>query len=304
MTVSRRLVLFLLLLVVAAVLLFLPLPVPPTTAGRTIENAGHTPLFMALTLGFLAVLSRDFNLTGAKVYVISAILGLGGGIATEIIQIPFHRDASWEDVADDALGVVLALALYALFDGRTRMGRFMRFVALCVVVACATIYVTPILRMERAYLHRDGQFPVLADFASSTELYWVVGYGVNRSLVRGALDIEFTPAEFPGVSFYEPVPDWHGFRTLVIDLENPDADALKISIRVHDIGHGRDYADRFNRRYTLAAQERRTIRIALEEIRRAPRGRVMDLRQISDITIFRGEPSGSRHLRVYSVRLE
>lgn len=301
---SRRLVLFALLLVVAAVLLFLPLPVPPTTAGRTIENAGHTPLFMLITLGFLVVLSHDFKLTGLKVYVIAALLGVGGGLATEIIQIPFHRDASWEDVADDALGVLLALALYALFDGGMRMSRLWRFVTLCVVVACATVYVTPILRMERAYLHRDGQFPILADFRSSTELYWVVGYGVNRGLVRGALDIEFTPAEFPGVSLYEPVPDWHGFRTLLVDLENPDADALKISIRVHDIGHGRDYADRFNRRYTIAAQERRTIRIALDEIQRAPRGRAMNMREVSDITIFRGEPSGSRHLRIYSVRLE
>jgi len=303
-TASHRLVLFALLLVVAALLLFLPLSIPPTSAGRTIENAGHTPLFALVTLGLLIVLTRDFRMAGVKAYVVAAVLGVAGGIATEVIQIPFHRDASWEDVADDALGVLLALALYALFDRRTGIARGLRVIAFALVIACTAIYIAPIMRMERAYLHRDGQFPVIADFRSETDLYWTVGYGVNRSVVRDALDIEFTPAEFPGVSLFEPVPDWHGFRFLVIDLENPDADALNISVRVHDIGHGRDYFDRFNRRFSLAAQERRSLRISLDEVRRAPRGRLMNMRQISDVTIFRTELGAARHLRIYSVRLE
>ena len=50
---SRRLLYLLLLLMVAAALLFLRLPVPPTYMGRTIENAGHTPLFFLITLGIL-----------------------------------------------------------------------------------------------------------------------------------------------------------------------------------------------------------------------------------------------------------
>ena len=301
---SRRLLLLLVFLAVAAGLLFVPLPIPPTAAGRTIENAGHTPLFMLLTLGVLLILRNDFLMHGSRLYALAGFIGVAGGILTEAIQKPLRRDASWEDVIADALGVLLALALFAMFDRRPVLARSTRVVSLIVALVCTTIYLAPLVRMTRAYLHRDGQFPVLADFRSSNDLFWVVGYGVNRDIVRDALDIEFSADDFPGVSFHEPMPDWQKFRTLAIDVENPDADALFLTVRVHDRGHGRNFNDRFNRRYDIAGRERRTIRIALEDIRNGPRGRLMNMAQISDITLFRGDRAGSRHLRVYSLRLE
>ena len=288
----------------AAALLFVPLPIPPTYAGRTVENAGHTPLFMLITLGVLVTLQKDFSLDGLKLYALAGFIGVGGGLLTEVIQKPLRRDASWEDVASDAVGVLLAMAVYAMFDRRAGFGRATRIGALLIAGGCAAIYLTPLIDMTRAYLHRDGQFPVIADFRSSTELFWIVGYGVNRSLVRGALDIEFSADEFPGVSFHEPVADWSQYRTLLIDVENPDADPLVMTVRVHDRGRGRMFNDRFNRRFDLEPLERRTLRIALEDVRRGPRDRLMDMRQISDITVFRGTRTGSRHLRIYSVRLE
>jgi len=42
--VTRRLLYLLILFVLAGLLLFLPLPIAPTYAGRTLEDAGHTPL--------------------------------------------------------------------------------------------------------------------------------------------------------------------------------------------------------------------------------------------------------------------
>ncbi len=69
--------------------------------------------------------------------------------------------------------------------------------------------------MARAYVHRNGQFPVLADFHSRIELYWTLSIGVNREIVDDALEVEFVADEFPGVAFHEPVPDWRRYRTLV-----------------------------------------------------------------------------------------
>jgi VanZ family protein len=291
-------------LVVAAALLFVPLPIPPTAAGRTIENAGHTPLFMLLTLGVMLILRSDFSVHGSRLYVFAGLIGVAGGFLTEAIQKPLARDASWEDVIADALGVLLALAVFALFDRRPALPRPVRVLSAAVVLLCMTIYLAPLARMARAYVHRDGQFPVLADFRSTNELFWVVGYGVNREIVRDALDIEFSADDFPGVSLHEPVPDWSKFRTLAIDVENPDADALFLMVRVHDRGRGRYFNDRFNRRFDIAGRERRTIRIPLEDIRNGPRGRLMNMAHISDITLFRGDRTGSRHLRIYTLRLE
>ena len=158
--------------------------------------------------------------------------------------------------------------------------------------------------MTRAYLHRNAQFPVLADFSSSTELFWIVGYGINRAKVGDALEVEFQADEFPGASLHEPVEDWSRYQTLVLDVENPDPLDLRLAVRVHDRGHNRRFVDRFNRTFDLRAGERREIRIPLEEIRRGPRNRLIDMRHISDITLFRGANHGSRRLRVYIMRLE
>jgi hypothetical protein len=73
---------------------------------------------------------------------------------------------------------------------------------------------------------------------------------------------------------------------------------------VHDRGHWQNYRDRFNRHYELAAGERRILRIALSEIEHAPKGRLMDMRHISDLRLFRDAPGGAGRLRIYTMRLE
>ena len=301
---SRRLIFFLLLMIVAAALLLAPLPIPPTSAGRTIENAGHTPLFVLVTLGLLIVLRGDFKIEGVRLYVVAGLIGAAGGAISELLQQPMHRDASWEDVIADCVGVVCALSLFALFDRRTAIDRFVRWLALVVAVACAVVYVSPVVRMTQAYLHRNGEFPVIADFRSGIELYWIVGYGINADIVGDALEVDFSADKFPGVSFHEPVRDWRGYHTLCIDVENPDAAPFDLTVRVHDRRHNQSYVDRFNRNYKLGAGERRTLRISLADIEKAPRGRLLDLAFISDITLFRHSHEGSRHLRIYTIRLE
>jgi hypothetical protein len=241
---------------------------------------------------------------GARLYVLGAIVGIGGGLLTELIQKPLARDASWEDAAADAVGAFLALAVYAMFERRTRLRLWQRLGALAVALSCIAIFLAPIVRMVRAYVHRNGQFPVIADFHSRIELYWTLSIGVNREIVDDALEVELVADQFPGVSFHEPVPDWRGYRTLIIDLANPDPEPLNLGVRVHDGMHRNAFNDRFNRRFELAAGERRTLRIPLEDIRKGPRQRLMDMAHISDITVFRGDPAGSHHLRIYSVRLE
>jgi VanZ family protein len=302
--VTRRQLYLFVIFVLAAVLLFVPLPIPPTYAGRTVENAGHTPLFVMVTLGVLLALRNHPRFPGVRLYAVAGLIGAGAGFLSEVIQKPLARDASWEDMVADTIGVVCALAVYALFDRRTNLRPWQRLGALAVAVSCIAIFISPIVRMTRAYVHRNGQFPVLADFHSRIELYWTLSIGVKREVVDNALEVELVADEFPGVAFHEPVPDWRRFKILVIDVENPDGKPLNLGVRVHDRRHNRTFNDRFNRRFELAPFERRTLRITLTDIRHGPRQRLMDMAHISDITLFRGGPEGSRRLRVYSLRLE
>ena len=301
---SRRLLYLILLLLVAGLLLFVPMPIMPTYASRTIENAGHTPLFFLLTMGLLFVLRDDRRFGGVRLYAVAGLVGASAGFLSEVIQRPLARDASWEDVGADAIGVLLALATYAMFEKHSPLRRWHRFAAFVLAISCVAIFLTPLVRMARAYVHRNGQFPVLADFHSRIELYWTLSVGVNREIVDDSLEVQFGAEEFPGVAFHEPVPDWQGYKILAIDVENPDAEPLKLVVRVHDRRHNRMFNDRFNRNFTLAAAERRTLRIPLEDIRKAPRDRLMDMTHISDITLFKGTSGGSRRLRIHSLRLE
>ena len=302
--VSRRLVLLAVFIVVAATLLLVPLPIPETYAGRTIENAGHTPLFFVGTLFVLAILRQDFHIGGVRLYVLAGVLCAIAGVVSEMLQTPFNRDASWEDVQADCVGVLLALAVHALLRQRPGRQLVARVAALLIIAGCLVTYFEPIVSMARAYLHRDGQFPVLARFDSPVELYWIVGFGIKREIREDVLEVEFDRAQFPGLSFHEPVPDWRRFSALVVDVENPETRMLKLGVRVHDIGHGRAYFDRFNRGFDLAGGERRTLRVPLEEIRHAPRNRLMDMAEISDVTLFRLHDSPSQHLRLHSMWLE
>lgn len=298
----RRLVLLILFVLVAALLLFVQLPIPPTYAGRTIENAGHMPLFLAATLFVLVILRHDFRQEGLRLYALAGILCIAAGLSSEVIQRHLQRDASWDDVLADSVGVLLGLALYALFDRRAALRGTTRAAALLIIAGCVTGYLAPLVTMVRAYVHRNGQFPVLADFHSSIESAWVVGYGARRTMGEGVLDVQFEPSSFPGISFHEPVPDWRGYKTLVIEVENPDEAPLILGVRVHDIGHGRAYADRFNRNFKLAPGERRVLEVALEDVQRAPRNRLMNMAEISNLTLFRAG-SGSYYMRLYSMRL-
>jgi VanZ family protein len=302
--VSRQILLLILFVIVASALLFVPLPIAPTYAGRTIENAGHMPLFFLGTMFILSILQRNPQLNGARFYALAGIIGAGAGFLSEVIQKPLRRDAAWEDVFADTLGVVCALALHAAFSMQVQVRRPMRIAALVIGLACVTIYVAPVFNMTRAYIYRNGQFPVIASFQSRTELFWIVGYGVHREIHDRALDVEFEAAQFPGVSFHEPVPDWRPFKTLAIDVENPGAKALGLTVRVHDVGRGRFFADRFNRSFSFAPGERRMLRIALEDVHHAPRNRLMNMAQISDVTVFRSRAEGSNRMRLHGMRLE
>jgi hypothetical protein len=116
--------------------------------------------------------------------------------------------------------------------------------------------------------------------------------------------VEFVAGQTPGIGFYEPVRDWQSHRWLVLDVENPADQPLNLGVRVHDEHHNRQFHDRFNRRFPLGAGERKTLRVSLDDVRHAPRNRLMDMAQISNITLFRGSATGSRRLRVHSMRLE
>lgn len=294
----------LLLLPIVAVLLFVDWSFSTTKGWRLLENLGHVPLFALLTVAMFACWRFPPRGGVWRPYWLAAALAAVLALVTEVIQLGVGRDAAWIDVWRDLIGAGIGLALCAAFDRRLswsawrhRLVGFAAFVVLLYVLS-------PLVEAVRAYSHRDAIFPRLADFSNPLEKFWMTGSGAKQKLESGALRVDFVAEPWPGVSWFEPVPDWRDYRHLVVEVSNPNDLPLELTLRVHDFAHNRMFADRFNQRIALRPGERKRVAVPLEAVRAGPTGRELNLAEVSDVTLFRSGAAGPAHMIVHALRLE
>ncbi|MFH1679601.1 MAG: hypothetical protein ABIH26_03040 [Candidatus Eisenbacteria bacterium] len=100
-----------------------------------------------------------------------------------------------------------------------------------------------------------------------------------------SLRCEPRDARYPGIHFGDFETDWGGFDTLSLDVRNEGAETFELVVRVDDRDSGEEFANRYNGSFRLAPGES-SIRIPLEEVRRAPASRTLDLSHIDQFIIF------------------
>jgi hypothetical protein len=89
----------------------------------------------------------------------------------------------------------------------------------------------------------------------------------------------------------------------MLDVTNPEAQPLTLTLRVHDKAHDNRAADRFNRRFTLGAHERRVLAFPIAEVARSPTGRDMDMSRIATVILFGKNGSELTGREYYLTRL-
>jgi hypothetical protein len=268
-----------------------------------LHDTAHGVIFGCIALLLLLAARRDDRLGRMRPwtgYVLS-FCGSGlFGVATELAQIPVGRDATFSDVGRDALGALAALGLFAVFDPflQARRAISRRILPLLLALPLLVLVVKPGVEAAIAYARRAVGFPVLADFSARFDDYFVQPNWSALALAsppreyarqdgERALHVQFQPGPYPGVAFFEPAPDWSGYTTLALDVTNPSSAPLHLLLRVYDAKHTMLFEDRFNKELHVAPQTRATLRVPLEEIRSAPRGRAMDMQRIADLLFFR-----------------
>ncbi len=286
------------------VLLFVDWHLPPTVWVRVLEDFSHVPLFAAVTVALYALWRFPLRGSAWRALGLAGIFATVLGALTEVLQTHFGRSGSWSDFGNDLLGIGIALAAIAFVDVRLGVPKPTRIGVAIGALAASTLAAQPVAEMARAYSYRKAVFPDLAGFADPLALYWVLARGVKRTLTPAGLQVEFGSDRYPGVSWFEPVADWRTYHALVLDVTNPNTTALEITLRVHDQQHDLEYADRFNRAITLQPGERRVVSIPLAEIANAPASRLLDLQNVSDVSIFRSGPAGPRWLQIHRLSLE
>jgi hypothetical protein len=295
-----------------------------------LQNSCHAPAFATLSLITLILLARrGYGADGAPgpgvhstvrvalVRAVTTVVAMGClGVATEGIQSLFGRDAELDDVVSDVVGSLGAAGLwtYAHLWKRTERGaRITRIMALLACAGALAYWLEPLVECADAYWHRHSQFPVLAQFHSQRDLYFIEGDLANLRIaptaagqgnIGTALEVSLGSGRWPGVTFSEPMPDWRGHATLALDLSNPGETAVSLHLRVNDHGHTGDFDDRFNTSLLLPPRKRTTIAIPLERIALAPAARRMNLKRIATVILFHDGAAPGQVFLVHRIWLE
>ncbi|MBL8269659.1 VanZ family protein [Steroidobacter sp.] len=284
-------------------------PVPGDTRWiRTLHNSAHAPIFgcvALLTLFIVRTQPRFASLALATQYALALAAALLLGILTELLQIPVGRDASVEDALHDVIGAVALLGIFAVFDRRVRAASkasLVRLIAAVVGSAALAVAAAPVTRAAIKYQQRDERFPVLADFTERYDRYFIFQKSAEFAPAtmplqwagtagERAMHVNLLDGPYPGLEFIELAADWSHYSTLAVDLTNPTPLGLQFVLRVHDATHNNQPSDRFGRRFELAPQTRQVIRIPLQDVAAGPRERVLDLRNVAGMIIFRTDDS-------------
>jgi len=302
--------------VVVIVVLLVGIIAPPKGASSRmlslLFNSGHAVVFAAVALALLVILRRLWPERSPVFHFVAAGLGacaLGAGV--EVVQYFGPRDADLGDVGRDALGAAAAMVAAAGWERRARWGWSLGLLGVVLFGAAFT----PVFALAAARLHRAAEFPRLAEFDSWREqplFSWqgsevTVGpapAGWTGHDPGSVCRIRFESGNYPGFTLNEVARDWTGYTFLVFEVYQEEAETEPLLFRTEDREHNQAYNDRYNAVFRIPPGHT-TIRIPLEDIRRAPEGREMDLTSMKGMTFFSDQRT-SRPFTVYldDVRLE
>lgn len=273
--------------IVGSLLLFVHQPGPEQhRLWSLFWDCGHVFLFAGV--GYLAgehCLQQKPWTRFIALLLLAALIGW----LIELLQLISGRDYSLRDVAADAIGMALGL----LVGGRARLHPRRLWLALLWVMLAAGVAerFLPVARAAFDAVAAAHAFPELANFADgfapSLQSDRFKSNHSSLKAVDGALRIELSRAPFTGFGLDDFPNDWFGWHGLSVAIANTGP-AQAITCRIHDAAHerrGYAHSDRFNRRFVLLSGENR-LRIDLAEVERAPRDRLLDLRNVRDFSCY------------------
>lgn len=152
---------------------------------------------------------------------------------------------------------------------------------------------------------------ILADFESESELdrfHWECHTLFSLSHEHAthgqyALHLSLFPSEYPGMNPLVALKDWSPYRTLCLDLYNPQSTPLEMTIRIDDRHDNPDYPDRYNHSFLLSPGENH-LSIPLEKLSTSDKNRNLNLATIHALVFFLAHPKERCDLFVDYIRLE
>jgi len=277
---------------------------------QTVYDSLHVPLFGIIAVCVLVVTPRPWSRRKRLLVVLAAVVALSA--LSEIAQIPTTRDASFSDLLADWFGAAGFVAAAIVFSSSISVpkgrGRYLVILGVALVIWP----LIPLAKVSAAYLERNQLLPALVSFDSRFgDLFYRAQNAEIRKIRRSIgnsnfAEVSLQDGPWPGLIIHDLWPNWEPYSALVIGIENPETDVLQVNVRVHDRAHrdgDQPYGDRFNVSYELESGHH-ALRIPLEQIRNAPKDRLMDLSQIEGIVVFCSADHAGRQFELVEIRLE
>jgi len=258
---------------------------------REIFNLGHFPLFGMIAVGVILRLRKDQLENGWRVYCLAWTITLILTVLTECIQL-FMPDRFFEfrDMVVNMSGATCFLIFaYPFPPNRHKVKKILW--SICVVyILWLTIPLAEAI-IEQAV--RQQRFPEICSFETRLETSrWRANdaSSILRSkqhVTHGiySLRMDLAPGIYPGAQTGDLIRNWRGYEVLVFDTFLEGSIPMKITLKITDITHNGSFSDRYNGRLVLHPGKNQ-FHIKLEEIKHAPKERMLDIEQISDITLF------------------
>lgn len=292
--------------------------------ASALTDFAHVPTFAVLTLVILALLRQTLSRRGgnfARDCALAVALALVVGVLIEVVQGAIGRDASTADVMRDALGALLAIGFLAFFRAGNHAAtwpRPVRIAGLLTAVLCSVAALAPLGVAAAAYLERNRNFPVLADFASPLGAYFL-NYSDEIEVEPEKLPRKLTGAAAPvhcvhvriangrkwwGLFLTEPLPDWRGYDRLALDIANPTDAPLVLSLRIRDRSQLRASKAGYSTRLTIAPRSREVTTVPLDGFTTRGGTRLVDARNVGLVLLSRNKRNRADEFYVMRAWLE
>ncbi len=280
-----------------------------TRSFKAFWNLGHILYYALMCVAIFAFTRKSQHSVRFQISII-LVVTLLLGVVVELVQAAgFNRTPDIGDLFRNFIGAVVGIAFF--LPGRKAFfkGALWLLQAFSIVLVASQIY--PVAAALTDEYRARRQFPILGDFENPYELQRWTGSADRaidgRIVFAGehAMRVSLGTTLYSGVSLEYFTGDWAGFSQLQCSIYNPDANPLSITCRIHDVVHIQGvqrYEDRYNHSFILA-QGWNTIRIDLEDVKKAPANRIMDMGHIRGVGIFATRLPRPRVIYIDDVRL-
>lgn len=251
-------------------------------------NNGHIFFFSMCTAIVHLLAQRNPKF---EPYSISLVIAATAGLLIEFIQCYIGREFDWNDVYLCLLGALIINAYY--FFKKNKVNRIVIFSLIFTSGLIAQQQQNFYLAIKASY-YQHKRLPALATFDINDDLSNWAGENlsvtkINSKYPNHALKATLTAGKkYSTLTLKHFYKNWIAFSTLNLSIYLDSTQDLEICIKITDMVHDTGiqlYGDRFDSCIILKPKSNQ-IALPIKKIENSPLRRKLDIRDLSEITIF------------------